>query len=68
MFFAVIRIFFKGETRSNSIEYFDNIINAEARYHNIIATDLQNAEVTYQATYIIDNGGNMLEHAIFDRA
>lgn len=67
MFFKVIRIFFKGEVKSNSVEYFDNILNAEKRYHNIISADLGNDEVTYQATYIIDNGGNMLEHAIFDR-
>ena len=67
MFYQVIRIFFKGENKSNSVEYFDNYLLAQARYHNIIAADLQNQEVTYQGTYIIDNGGNMLERAIFDR-
>ena len=67
MFYKVIRIFFKGEAKSNSVEYFDNYLSAQARYHNIISADLQNNEVTYQATYIIDNGGNMLEHAVFDR-
>lgn len=67
MFYQVIRIFFKGENKSNSVEYFDDYLSAQARYHNIIAADLQNQEVTYQGTYIIDNGGNMLERAIFDR-
>ena len=67
MFFMVLRVFFKGETKSNSVEYFDNIIAAEARYHNIISADLQNKEVTYQATIILDNALNMVEHAVFDR-
>ena len=67
MFYQVIRIFFKSDIKSNSVEYFDNYLSAQARYHNIISADLQNNEVTYQGTYIIDNGGNMLEHVIFDR-
>ena len=67
MFYKVIRIFFKGETKSSSVEYFDSYLSAQARYHNIISADLQNNEVTYQATYIIDYIGNMLEHAVFDR-
>lgn len=67
MLYQVIRIFFKNENRSNSIEYFDNILQAQQRFHNIIAADLSNNEITYQATYIIDNTGYMVDKAIFNR-
>lgn len=67
MFYQVIRIFFKNEIKSNSVEYFNNILQAQQRFHNIIAADLQNQEITYQGTYIIDDIGNMIDKAIFDR-
>lgn len=67
MFYQVIRVFFKGATKSNSIEYFDAYDPALQRYFNIIAADLANAEVTYNAAYLIDNGGNMIRKEVFDR-
>ena len=67
MFFQVIRIFFKGETRSNSVEYFDDYNAALQRYFNIIAADLANDQVTYNAAYLIDNGGAVIRHEVFDR-
>lgn len=67
MFFQVIRIFFKGSNKSNSVEYFDEYDSALQRYFNIIAADLANPEVTYNAAYLIDNGGTMIRHEVFDR-
>lgn len=67
MFYQVIRIFFKGATKSNSVEYYDNYESALQRYFNIIAADLANAEVTYNAAYLIDNGGNTIRKEVFDR-
>ena len=67
MFYQVIRIFFKGEARSNSVEYFDDYSAAQQRYFNIIAADLANNEVTYNAAYLIDNAGNVLRKDVFDR-
>lgn len=67
MFFQVIRIFFKGDNKSNSVEYFDDYELALQRYFNIIAADLANAEVTYNAAYLIDNGGSVIRHEVFDR-
>ena len=67
IFYQVIRIFFKGSVRSNSVEYIADFNAAQQRYFNVIAADLANNEVTYNAAYIIDNGGNMLRHDVFDR-
>lgn len=67
MFFQVIRIFFRGENKSNSVEYFNDYDAALQRYFNIIAADLANAEVTYNSAYLIDNGGNVIRKEIFDR-
>ena len=67
MFYQVIRIFFKGATKSHSVEYFDDYGPALQRYFNIIAADLANNEVTYNAAYIIDNGGTAIRHEVFDR-
>ena len=76
MFFMVVRVYLDSQNH-NSIEYFkvadyadtDACLRAaEARFHNIITADLQNQNVVYQMTYIIDNGGNMIEHpVVFDR-
>ena len=67
MFYQVIRIFFKGENKSNSVEYFDDYDAALQRYFNIIAADLANDQVTYNAAYLIDNGGTVIRHEVFDR-
>lgn len=37
------------------------------RYFNIIAADLADAEITYNAAYIIDSNGLMIEGRVFDR-
>lgn len=76
MFYMVIRVF-ETDRHNNSIEYFkaadyDSAIAclraAEARFHNIITADLQNEQVIYQMTAIMDNGGNFVEKpVIFDR-
>ena len=67
MFYTIIRIFFKGEQRSHSVEYFYEYNSAVQRYFNIIAADLANADVTWNAAYIIDSNGMMLRGEVFDR-
>ena len=65
--FSVIRIFFKGENETHSVQFFDTLLEAQQRFFNIVAADLANAEVTYQATYIINASGLMVEGRVFDR-
>ncbi len=67
MFYQVIRIFFKGETKSNSIEYHDNIDSATQRFFNVIAADLANQDVTYNAAYLVDSLGTVIRREVFDR-
>ena len=76
MFYMVVRIF-RTSQDNNSIQYF-NVADyesqdaclraAEARFHSIITADLQNPDVVYQMTAILDNAGNFVEKpVIFDR-
>lgn len=65
--FVVIRIFYKGEAETHSVEFKDTYLEAQQRYYGIIAADLANPDVTYQAAYIIDARGLMLDGKVFDR-
>jgi len=76
MFYMVVRIF-RTTQDNNSIQYF-NVSDyesqdaclraAEVRFHNIITADLQNPDVVYQMTAILDNAGNFIEMpVVFDR-
>lgn len=65
--FTVIRIFFKGETETHSVQFFDSYLGAQQRYYNIIAADLASEDITYQAAYIINASGLMLDGKVFDR-
>ena len=65
--FTVVRIFFKGDAETHSIEFKDTLLEAQQRFFNVVAADLANAEVTYQAAYIIDASGLMVEGRVFDR-
>lgn len=66
--YQIIRIFFKGETKSNSVEYTDDYIAASQRFYNIVSADLGNPEVTYQATYLKDKSGNdVILPVVYDR-
>ena len=52
--FAVLRIFFRGETEAHSIEYKDTMREAETRFHNILAADEGNGQTTYCLCAILD--------------
>lgn len=76
MFFIVNRLFLTP-AKNSSMELFfvddydsvDACVRAaESRFHNIITADLQNENVVYQMTSIVDNAGNFLERpVVFDR-
>ena len=67
MFYTVVRQFIVGGKETHSMEMKDTLMEAQKRYFSIIATDLANADVTYQATYIIDSNGLMVEGRVFNR-
>lgn len=68
MFYSVIRIFFKGDAETHSVQQFPTLADAQKRYFNIIAADLADDTITYQSAYIIDSNGLMVEGRVFDRA
>lgn len=65
--FVVVRIFFKGEAETHSVQFFDTYIEAQQRYYNVIAADLASEDITYQAAYIINADGLMMDGKVFDR-
>ena len=67
MFYQVVRVFIKGGKTTHSIEFKEDRDEALQRYFNIIAADLANDEITYNAAYIIDSNGLMIEGRVFDR-
>lgn len=67
MFYTVIRQFFKGDTETHSMEVKDSKDAAVQRYFNILAADLADSAITYNAAYIIDSNGLMIEGRVFDR-
>ena len=76
MFLMVVRVYEKNGWK-NSIQYFHladyesvdaMVLDAKARFHNILAADLSDQAVTYNMAYIIDNAGNSIQDPeIFDR-
>lgn len=65
--FAIIRIFYKGDKETHSVEFKDSYLEAQQRYYGIITADLANPDVTYQAAYIINASGLMMDGKVFDR-
>lgn len=66
-FYSVIRIFFKGETESHSVQQFSDLQSAQTRYFSMLAADLDNNEITYASAYIVDSAGMMVEGRVFDK-
>jgi len=75
-FYPVIRIFEKNEEMSNSVQIFDDNPatpgkahdDAVKRWYAIIAADLADEAVTYNAAIMMDNSGMLGEHKAFERA
>ena len=67
-FYIVIRIFYKNNKYSHSIEEIADRRQAEQRYYNVIAADLADNAVTYQFAMVLDSMGNtLLKPVVYDR-
>lgn len=66
-FYSVVRIFFKGEQETHSVEQRASLMEAQKRYFNILASDFANDDITYCSAYIIDSEGIMVEGRLFDK-
>ena len=67
MFWTVVRQFFKGTAETHSMEIKQSKEEAIQRFFNILAADLDNKEITWNAAYVIDSTGLMIEGRVFDR-
>lgn len=67
IFYTVIRQFFKGEAETHSMEVKADREAAVQRFFNIIAADLADSAITYNAAFVIDSNGQMIEGRVFDR-
>ena len=67
MFWSIVRQFYKGTAETHSVEVKADKDAALQRFFNIIAADLADASITYNACYIIDSNGTMIEGRVFDR-
>ena len=65
--FVVVRIFYKGDAETHSVQFYDTYDEAQTRFYSVIAADLQNPDITYQACYIINAQGLMTDCKVFDR-
>lgn len=65
--FAIIRIYYKGAAETHSVEFKDTLLEAQQRFFNVVAADLANNDITYQACYVVDKSGLMVEGRVFDR-
>lgn len=66
-FYTVVRINYKGQTESHSVEHKATLKDAQKRFYSIIATDFGDDTVTWCAAYLIDSDGNMMESRVFDK-
>ena len=65
-FYTVVRIFLKDGNTTHSVQYFEDYSQAMKRYFNILGTDTGAEGVSYNACYVIDDNGLMLEGRRFD--
>ena len=66
-FYTVVRQYYKNSTETHSMQVYTDYDSALQRYFNVIATDLADSDITYNAAYLIDSTGLMKEGRVFDR-
>ena len=66
MEYAVVRILFKGEEESHSVQFYNTIDDAKKRFFAVMDSDINNKDTTYNAVYIFDRDGNIFKKEIND--
>ena len=66
-FFTVFRIFYVGEDETHFVQHFGTYDEAVIQHYKNIAADLTREGCTYQASYIVNSDGLMMEGKVFDR-
>lgn len=67
MMYFVTRVNFNQEGKqSNSIQMFSNLIQAQKRFYNLLAADIDNESFQYELVQIVDEKGLVLASQVFD--
>ena len=64
----VNRVFFSKSTgkQSNSIQKFDNEIEARKRFYNILAADIDEDDIEFELVQIVRDDGICIGSQVFD--
>ena len=68
MYFVVRVNFNQQGQQSNSIQMFTDLVQAQKRYYNILAADIDKDEFQYELVQIVDRSGIVLMNQGFDNA
>lgn len=68
MNFFVMRVFFAASDgkQSNSIQAYENEVDARKRFYSILASDIGSANIKYELVQIIRNDGICIASEVFD--
>lgn len=65
--YFVTRVNFNQEgQQSNSIQMFNNLVQAQKRFYNVLAADIDNENFQYELVQIVDEKGLVLASQVFD--
>ena len=67
IFYTVIRLFIKNGSETHSVEIKQDRESAVQRFFNVLAADLADSGITYNACHVMDSNGLMIESRVFDR-
>ena len=67
--YFVMRVNFNQQgQQSNSIQMFTDLVQAQKRFYNVLAADIDNGNYQYELVQIVDRSGIVLMTQVFDNA
>lgn len=66
MYFVVRVNFNQQGTQSNSIQMFTDLTQAQKRFYNILAADIDNDNFQYEMVQVVGEDGIVLMSQVFD--
>lgn len=66
--YFVTRVNFNATTgkQSNSIQMYTDLVSAQKRFYTVLASDIDNADYSYEMVQIVDEHGMVLASQVFD--
>lgn len=66
MYFVVRVNFNKQGTQANSVQKFDDLVQAQKRFYTLLASDIDSDAYSYELVQIVDENGLVLHSQVFD--